>query len=568
MNQPEIYSQSFPQLSANIQKGTVKIPNFQRDFVWTLDRSAMLLDSMLRGYPIGTFILWKTKERLRHLRDIGGIELPEPPKGDYVYYVLDGQQRLTSLFAAATGAKVGREGGRVDDFTQIWVNLNADEATPLVSHELPGEPGKTCISITSLLNDSFTTLAKFPEPMHPRLEEYQGRLKNYLFSIVTLGDVPLDVATEVFTRINVGGVTLSVFEIMVAKIYRPPSGDTPEFDLAREFAQLRERLAKVEYETVSPMILLYLVSALAAGDCRKKTILNLSRETFIAHWSRAVDGLERAIDYLHSAYHIPASRLLPYNALLVPLGFFFADQKAKPTSTTQGPLLKDFFFRASLTARYTGPVETNLGQDIDFVRRVLKGENPRLSPDLGVDITADLIRTHGHFRTSRAFIKAILCLMCAKGPRSFDDGSPVNIDNDWLKQQNSKNFHHFFPKAYIAKQGDPTLPEVNHIANITIVDEYLNKAKIGAQAPATYMRAFDVENKQLGRTMKTHLIDDLTGFGVWDNDYRAFFEKRCERIARELRGVLLSSAADDSASAAGHMRLDDDETIGDAGDAT
>ena len=79
MNQPEVAGQPFPQLLANIHDGKVKIPNFQRDFVWNLDRSARLLNSMLRGYPIGTFILWKTRERLRHVRDIGGIELPEPP---------------------------------------------------------------------------------------------------------------------------------------------------------------------------------------------------------------------------------------------------------------------------------------------------------------------------------------------------------------------------------------------------------------------------------------------------------------------------------------------------------
>ncbi len=61
MNQPKVAGQPFPSLLNEIEQGEVKIPNFQRDFVWDLERSASLLDSMLRGYPIGTFILWKTK---------------------------------------------------------------------------------------------------------------------------------------------------------------------------------------------------------------------------------------------------------------------------------------------------------------------------------------------------------------------------------------------------------------------------------------------------------------------------------------------------------------------------
>jgi uncharacterized protein with ParB-like and HNH nuclease domain len=65
---------------SDIDKGTIKIPQFQRDFVWNKEKSAKLLDSIVKGYPIGTFILWKTKEELRSLRNIGGLELPRTPR--------------------------------------------------------------------------------------------------------------------------------------------------------------------------------------------------------------------------------------------------------------------------------------------------------------------------------------------------------------------------------------------------------------------------------------------------------------------------------------------------------
>lgn len=73
MQLPEPSSVPFNTLMAEIEKGLIKIPQFQRDFVWSKDRVAKLVDSIVKGYPIGTFILWKTKEELRHIRNLGGL---------------------------------------------------------------------------------------------------------------------------------------------------------------------------------------------------------------------------------------------------------------------------------------------------------------------------------------------------------------------------------------------------------------------------------------------------------------------------------------------------------------
>jgi uncharacterized protein with ParB-like and HNH nuclease domain len=108
MNLPEPQSVTFPSLFDQIRNGTIKIPQFQRDFVWSKAQSARLLDSVIKGYPIGTFILWHTQERLRSIRNLGGIELPETPAGNAVKYVLDGQQRLTSLFVTLNGLSIKR----------------------------------------------------------------------------------------------------------------------------------------------------------------------------------------------------------------------------------------------------------------------------------------------------------------------------------------------------------------------------------------------------------------------------------------------------------------------------
>lgn len=84
--QPTTAPKLYGHLFAEIDKGELKIPNFQRDFVWTKEQTAKLVDSIIRGYPIGAFILWKTKERLRHIKNIGNSTLPEPVTGPGFLY--------------------------------------------------------------------------------------------------------------------------------------------------------------------------------------------------------------------------------------------------------------------------------------------------------------------------------------------------------------------------------------------------------------------------------------------------------------------------------------------------
>ena len=123
MYQPIPATMQYTMLIANIEQGLIKIPQFQRQFVWSIEQSAKLLDSILKGYPIGSFILWETKERLRSIRNIGQIQLPDTPAGVPVQYVLDGQQRMTSLYVAMKGACLSDEYGRITDYSQIYVDF-------------------------------------------------------------------------------------------------------------------------------------------------------------------------------------------------------------------------------------------------------------------------------------------------------------------------------------------------------------------------------------------------------------------------------------------------------------
>jgi hypothetical protein len=118
----------------------------------------------------------------------------------------------------------------------------------------------------------------------------------------------------------------------------------------------------------------------------------------------------------------------------------------------------------------------------------------------------------------------------------------VNISNYWLKQANSKNYHHFFSKSYLRKK-DYGIFYINHVLNITIVDDFLNKKEIGAKPPSEYMTKFR-SNSDLTSTMMTHLIGDLNTFGILDNDYDKFFDERAKLLSRELSKRIIKQEVD------------------------
>ncbi len=526
MQLPEPQTKTFPNLLGAIEQGQIKIPQFQRDFVWTMQKSAGLIDSVVKGYPIGTFIFWRTKERLRSVKDIGKQVLPEPEPGEFVDYVLDGQQRLTSLFASLRGVILTRENGREDDFSKIFIDLEAQESDQIVITDIEGKDEKSLISISKLLTGGLKLLVSYPEHYHDKLDTYKNRIESYQYSIIQVKDAPIEIATEIFTRINVGGKPLSLFEIMVAKTF----DHERQFDLAEKFQELLDNLKPFNYETISDATVLQIVSIILSKECKRQVILGLDKNDFLNVWDKAKDSIERTVEYFRSYYGIPVSQLLPYNALIAPFSYFFFYHPDKPTGDKQ-KFLEDFFWRCSLSGRYSSAVESKLVQDVKRIDQILAGELP--SYDWSIDTSDEFIKNNGWFSEARSYIKAILCIYAYLQPKSFNDNSIVNISNYWLKQANSKNYHHFFPKAHLRKQHYGEF-RINHILNITIVDDFLNKREIKAKAPSKYMAKFRDVNPNLEATMKTHLIEDLDTFGIWDDDYDKFFDERAKVVSREL----------------------------------
>jgi len=538
--QPDNHNKKYEALFVEIDTGQIKLPMFQREFVWEKEQSAKLIDSILKGFPIGTFIFWKTKEELRSYKEVGNHKLPETSKDDYVQYILDGQQRITSLYAIRKGIRITKD-GRVIDYRDIFICLdyNSENEEQIVVTEK--QDGKRYVSVHRVLTSQVTDLLDdFPDrEMLKQIESYKSKLTSYDFSSITIKDYPIEVACEIFSRINTGGKALTVFEIMVAKTYDESKG----FDLAEKYEQLRDGsddekdcLVAAKFETIPESIIMQCVSAITLRAVKSKDILKIRRETFISNWEPMKNSLFMAIDFLRSELRVPVSQLLPYPALLVPFTYFFHISKNKKPSNEQVRLLEQFFYWSGLTERYSSGTESKLGEDFNKIDSITKGTTPNYSSlELKVDPKA-IEATE--FSAGNAYCKAILCLLAYQQPKTFDTNGLVILDNSNLKIATSRNYHHFFPKKYLEEQHAGEEP--NLIANITLIDGYSNKHRIGKKAPSEYIGKFEKDNNELADSLRTHLIKDVDSFGVRTDDYNKFIKSRAVEIAMALNVKLMS----------------------------
>lgn len=530
--QPKPDSKKYADLINEIQKGIIKIPKFQRDFVWTIDKTAKLLDSILKGYPIGTFILWQTDERINDIKNVGNLDIPDTPDGVKVQYVLDGQQRITSLFAAYLGAHIQKVGEKkITDYGNIVVNLDVDinDNDEQVITEEPS--GNKYLSLCDVLNFSYSKARElssiFTEEELEKINDYSTAFKTYEFSTVVLRKEDIDSAIEVFTRINTGGQTLTLFEIMSAKTY----DEQQKFDMQVKWDNFVKELKDIKYEGVSSSVMLSLLALLFSRtkECKRKTILALDKQSIIDNWDSVISALKDSVDYFRTTYRIPVSQLLPYDSLLVPFAYFFHLNKDKPNAN-QRKYLEEFFWRMSLSFRYSSSTESKLAQDIKRIDQILAGQRPEYS-DIKVDLDSPQSLIDTNFSAGNSYCKAVLCLLAYQEPKDFQDNGKVILDNSWLKVASSKNYHHFFPRAYLKNQ---TVLNSNSLINITFVSDHLNKRKIGARAPSQYIGDFQDENSQINKALQSHFID-INGFGIESNDYETFLQSRAKLIYAELK---------------------------------
>ncbi len=528
MSLPKPVSENLFNFLQKIEKGLIQIPRFQREFVWGAKDVASLMDSILKGYPIGTFILWKTKEELGIIKEIIGLDFPKHQPGEDFNYVLDGQQRILSIYCAMKNPRVNEKWkGKINDFSNIKIDLHPAEDQDNVVYEKNINkqkyvPLKEFIQWNS--DGIYLSKRKIREVMDYNIKE---DIEEYEISTIEIEETEISRATEIFTRINSKGKDLNIFEIIAAKTFKPQ-----EFDLAEKWDEIEKKLEKSDYATIKGVTMLQAVSAVIEGNCSRKKILDLNKEEFIEEWDKVEKAFFKAIDHFRNSYKVSSSRLLPYNVLLVPFTYFFYKNKTN-INETQYEYLKEVFWKTIFAEQYFGS-----GKKInEYFKRMQEIINKnQYEFDYGyLSITPEDVKNKGKFTPSDAYIKAILCVLASKKPTSLESkDTPVTLSNENLSRSNSRNFHHFFPKKYMKEHGMEKGAE--HIANIIFLNAGENQ-EIKKKPPHVYLEDFEKRNSELSRCLKDHHLIDIKKDQL-DKEptdlaehYEKFIDSRCKSIS-------------------------------------
>lgn len=462
----------FSQLVADIKKGEVKIPQFQRKFVWKDGQALDLLDSVANGYPIGSVLLWKTKDKLHAARDIGVFQLPQTDDLTPTSYVLDGQQRLTVIYSCL-GAPEGAEGYKAgyDLSAETFVELKSGLTKPEIF------PLRKIFNTTSLLNFR-TSLLSLPNAqlLQQRLDEVIAAFTQYKLPVVTLKDLTIDEVCPIFERINSSGTRLSTYDLMVAATW------AEDFDLNEKVSAILASVDAKGYGETERSTILKSVSAIHLGAIQDKALRdlrNLTTAQIDALASKTEAALKHAVDALSTQFRIHSWDFLSYEAVLIITTYIF--RETKHLSAEQWARLRQWFWRASFGERYKVGGENFVSKDLQTVASYVIDGSGEAEQFGSVPKPAEWGTTQFKSNVSRS--RAFILALAAAGPKNLPNGMSVDVQHA-LSSYNKKEYHHVYPRAYLKAIGESGSSNV--LGNIVMLTSASNKT-ISDNPPSKYV---------------------------------------------------------------------------------
>ena len=545
-NPPEPGRLTYAQLIEKIESGMYQIPKFQRNFVWKIDDVLGLLDSVIRGFPVGAFTLWETRGRLNAHKGFGGVVFKQPPENDSVSYVLDGQQRMTSLYLAAKGINLDRMA-----FDRIHVDFDKDSGgeKPVC---IVGEPERgalfkkvsalKAVEFARMLND---IQKEYGDDVGGKAMNIHEAIANYPFAIVKVSTDSLGRVAWMFERLNRGGRELKPFEIVGARVYDEGRNDEGEsvvkFDLEDKFKRSIKHIGdhisgyQISDDDKSKNFVLQTVASVVGKDVRRESIYDISKQDFISNWDKSLECLQLAAAFVKLRLHVPMLKMLPYSSMLTPIAYFYYKNGMRQPTPQQVTELGKFFYRAAFGQRYVSGVEAKLNQDLALMDNIFDGTSVNWADSLHVPDATEvgLVKLlMEDFSPRNAAHKAVLCVLAAKEPKRFDDANTKVMDGQGLHPTLSKNYHHFFPKGNPKWKTDAS---VNAVANITLLDAQSNQ-RIKNRCPSVYIPEFEgehPENSCIADSLESHFIN-VDKDGIRDDDIDKFLANRSGCLAREI----------------------------------
>jgi len=507
-----------------VNKGNLRIPAFQRGFVWDADSVAFLMDSIYKGYPFGTIQLWRTREKLKTEKQFGPFKLFDRDEEYPIDYVLDGQQRVTSIFGVFQTEIL--ELNSVENPFNIYYDMDADENSqdsqfiPLKTEDVI--KGKhfplNCLFDTVKYRKATTDL---DVATVEKLDNMQAIFKEVKIPYQTLETDDKSKVAIVFERINRKGVPLDTLQLLTAWTW------SEEFDLQDKFEDLQEELKPYGFEELGANadLLLRITSAVLTNNATSKSLIELNGLTVRDRFQEVTNGIKGAIDFLKKNLLVEKIANLPYEHLLIPLAVFFSNQGNKhfDLSDEQRKILISWFWKSSFGKRYSAGTNKNINRDIEEILKLKEDCKTSNLNALPLNITEQFFRNH-EFTMGTVVTKSLVLLLAQNDPRSFVSGGKITLSSV-LKEYNRNEFHHIYPKAYVNGLGDGVANySTNCLANFCILSRADNK-KIDCKTPADYRK--DMMPDDSRKIFESSLIDENV---LIANNFDKFIEDRSKKL--------------------------------------
>ncbi|RKH52494.1 DUF262 domain-containing protein [Corallococcus llansteffanensis] len=356
--------------------GNLRIPRFQRPFFWKPDTMRELFDSIQKGYPVGSLLLWNTVEAFESFEKVGPLEVPSVSSGS-VSYVLDGHQRLSTLYGVLRLPQEFPKGPEQSDWRWwIWYDLMSDSFV----HHRAGDAPAYLFPLRALLRTvDFLKAARILQEQLPKespalidkAERLAQKIKSYKLALIRIQGGSLEQAVEIFFRVNKRGEEMTPDQMVSALTYREGQNS---FDLARRIDEIISNLTEYHFDEMSRVIVFRAIVAAAEEDILRTNWTQLAKKLG-KKLPETVDVAEasmmRAAKFLVEELRVPGSRLLPYALQFVMLSEFF---RQEPECTPQQiALIRRWFWSSSFSGWFAGANSTNIRLALGEFRQLGRG---------------------------------------------------------------------------------------------------------------------------------------------------------------------------------------------------
>ena len=510
-----------------IDVGNIALPEFQRGYVWNRDQVRFFMQSLYRRFPVGSLLVWTTRSEGAHARGDGSVA------PGVVKLLLDGQQRMTSLYGIIRGRPPKFFDGNAEAFTRLCFRLEGEEFSFYSPLKMKDDP--LWIDVTELMQKglgAFMPRFMGNPAFEPKLGIYFERL-NAIHSIrdidlhieeVTGADKTVDLVVDIFNRVNSGGTKLSKGDLALAKI-------CAEWPDARDEMKARlDRWRRAGFH-FKLELLLRCTTTVLTGEAFFSKLADVDVAQFQDGLKRADRAIDMLLNLIGSRLGLDHDRVLGSRYSFPLMARYLAPRSFRLDDPRERDKLLYWYVHTFLWGRYSGSTETILNQDLALIEQ----------PDGALDrLIAELRRNRGDLQlhandflgSSKGARFYPLLYMLTRVGRAKDWASALELSMHLLGKFSQLEVHHIFPKALLY-EGGYTRPDVNAIANFTFLTQDTN-LKVSNRDPAEYLEYF--VNRHPG-VIESHWIP--VDRRLWRiENYPEFLAARRELLAQAANHLL------------------------------